>query len=217
MNCTLFSCVFLFAACAAYGSQMSQTIALKMVQASLATAMSYLSVVWGILSGYFVFSEVGHKLLSPKHMHECSSHQRFMYIEIVCIWRELMHLPQCENDHNMYTCRITSGKANCSADNMHACMLACTMQTLSNALQVPNALSLGGACLVCSCTIVLGFAEHISHANTRPQTQMHWWQKAGSWAGRMQYVFSSTMVALWRRCSGQHDMYESIAGKEVNM
>lgn len=46
------------AACSAYGSQMSQTIALKMVHASLATAMSYLSVVWGILSGYLVFSEV---------------------------------------------------------------------------------------------------------------------------------------------------------------
>ena len=37
---------------------MSQTIALKMVEASLATAMSYLSVVWGIMSGYLVFSEV---------------------------------------------------------------------------------------------------------------------------------------------------------------
>lgn len=37
---------------------MSQTVALKMVHASLATAMSYLSVVWGILSGYLVFGEV---------------------------------------------------------------------------------------------------------------------------------------------------------------
>ena len=46
------------AGCAAYGSQKSQTIALKMVEASLATAMSYLSVVWGILSGYLVFHEV---------------------------------------------------------------------------------------------------------------------------------------------------------------
>ena len=42
----------------AYGSQMSQTIALKLVDASLATAMSYLSVVWGIMSGYLVFGEV---------------------------------------------------------------------------------------------------------------------------------------------------------------
>lgn len=46
------------AGCAAYGSQMSQTIALKMVEASLATSMSYLSVVWGMLSGYVVFHEV---------------------------------------------------------------------------------------------------------------------------------------------------------------
>lgn len=42
----------------AYGSQMSQTIALKMTHAPLATAMSYLSVVWGIMSGYLVFGEV---------------------------------------------------------------------------------------------------------------------------------------------------------------
>lgn len=42
----------------AYGSQMSQTIALKMVHVSLATAMSYLSVIWGVMSGYLVFSEV---------------------------------------------------------------------------------------------------------------------------------------------------------------
>lgn len=47
------------AGCAAYGSQMSQTIALKMVETSLASAIeSYLSVVWGILPGYFVFHEV---------------------------------------------------------------------------------------------------------------------------------------------------------------
>ena len=46
------------AGCTAYGSQMSQTIALKMVEASLATAMSYLSVVWGMLTGYFIFTEV---------------------------------------------------------------------------------------------------------------------------------------------------------------
>lgn len=37
---------------------MSQTLALKMVQAPLATALSYLSIVWGILSGFLVFSEV---------------------------------------------------------------------------------------------------------------------------------------------------------------
>ncbi|KAL0034340.1 hypothetical protein WJX77_009880 [Trebouxia sp. C0004] len=48
--------------CAAYGSQLSQTLALKLVEASLATAMSYLSVVWGMLSGYLVFHEVSNKL-----------------------------------------------------------------------------------------------------------------------------------------------------------
>ena len=37
---------------------MSQTLALKKVQAPLATALSYLSVVWGILSGFLVFDEV---------------------------------------------------------------------------------------------------------------------------------------------------------------
>lgn len=100
MNCKLFSCVFLFAACAAYGSQMSQTIALKMVQASSGTAMSYLSVVWGILSGYLVFSEVGHKLLSPKHMHKCSSHQRFMYVKIICV----SYMSSSHNGFSSCTC-----------------------------------------------------------------------------------------------------------------
>ena len=45
---------------------MSQTIALKMVQASLATAMSYLSVVWGILSGYLIFNEVSQQLCNTQ-------------------------------------------------------------------------------------------------------------------------------------------------------
>ena len=46
------------AGCTAYGPQMSQTIALNMVEASLATAMSSLSVVWGMLTGYFIFTEM---------------------------------------------------------------------------------------------------------------------------------------------------------------
>ncbi len=57
------------AGCAAYGSQMSQTIALKMVEASLATAMSYLSVVWGMLSGYLVFHEVCCPVTQILQMH----------------------------------------------------------------------------------------------------------------------------------------------------
>ncbi len=48
---------------------MSQTIALKMVEASLATAMSYLSVVWGMLSGYLVFHEVCCPVTQILQMH----------------------------------------------------------------------------------------------------------------------------------------------------
>jgi len=34
------------------------TAALRLVEASSATAMSYLTVVWGLILGYFFFSEV---------------------------------------------------------------------------------------------------------------------------------------------------------------
>jgi len=34
------------------------TAALRLVEASSATAMSYLTVVWGLILGYFCFSEV---------------------------------------------------------------------------------------------------------------------------------------------------------------
>lgn len=37
---------------------MSLTAALQLVEASAATAMSYLTVVWGLILGYFFFSEV---------------------------------------------------------------------------------------------------------------------------------------------------------------
>lgn len=124
--------LLLLTACSAYGSQMSQTIALKMVHASLATAMSYLSVVWGILSGYFVFSEV------------------------------------------------------------------------------PNALSLGGAFLVCSCTFVLGFAEHMSHANPEPHLQPQWWQRLFSIVSRMSSMVINMANSLWCKCTKKHDMYEQV-------
>ncbi|KAL0034338.1 hypothetical protein WJX77_009880 [Trebouxia sp. C0004] len=60
--------------CAAYGSQLSQTLALKLVEASLATAMSYLSVVWGMLSGYLVFHELYH-CPGPGRAFVCSGNQ----------------------------------------------------------------------------------------------------------------------------------------------
>ena len=42
----------------AYGGQVSLTSALRLVEVSPATAMSYLTVVWGLILGYFVFREV---------------------------------------------------------------------------------------------------------------------------------------------------------------
>lgn len=43
---------------AGYGTQICMTYALKYAKAAPALAMSYLSVVWGLLGGYFVFHEV---------------------------------------------------------------------------------------------------------------------------------------------------------------
>lgn len=42
---------------AGYGTQICMTIALQYCKAAQAIAMSYLSVVWGLLGGYFVFHE----------------------------------------------------------------------------------------------------------------------------------------------------------------
>ena len=47
-----------FAGSCAYGAQVTLTAALRLVEASPATAMSYLTVVWGLILGYFFFSEV---------------------------------------------------------------------------------------------------------------------------------------------------------------
>jgi drug/metabolite transporter (DMT)-like permease len=46
------------AGCFAYGGGVALTAALRLVEASSATAMSYLTVVWGLILGYFFFSEV---------------------------------------------------------------------------------------------------------------------------------------------------------------
>ncbi|KAL3152754.1 hypothetical protein ABBQ38_012341 [Trebouxia sp. C0009 RCD-2024] len=42
----------------AYGGQVCLTSALRLVEASPATAMSYLTVVWGLILGFFIFQEV---------------------------------------------------------------------------------------------------------------------------------------------------------------
>ena len=78
---------------------------------SLATAMSYLFVVWGMLTGYFIFNEV-HSTV------------------------------QCNNWIPMLARLL---------------MLAETTKYHA----IPNKLSLGGALLVCSCTMVLGLAGHM--------------------------------------------------------
>lgn len=47
---------------AGYGTQICMTYALKYAKAAPAIAMSYLSVVWGLLGGYFFFHEVPNTL-----------------------------------------------------------------------------------------------------------------------------------------------------------
>ena len=47
---------------AGYGTQICMTYALKYAKAAPAIAMSYLSVVWGLLGGYFFFQEVPNTL-----------------------------------------------------------------------------------------------------------------------------------------------------------
>lgn len=42
----------------AYGGQVCLTTALLLVEAAPVTAMSYLTVVWGLILGFFVFREV---------------------------------------------------------------------------------------------------------------------------------------------------------------
>lgn len=48
----------LIAGLAGYGTQICMTYALKFAKAAPAIAMSYLSVVWGLLGGFFFFHEV---------------------------------------------------------------------------------------------------------------------------------------------------------------
>ncbi|DBA96422.1 TPA: hypothetical protein ACH3X1_015318 [Trebouxia sp. C0004] len=126
--------LLLLTGCAAYGSQLSQTLALKLVEASLATAMSYLSVVWGMLSGYLVFHEVSNKL------------------------------------------------------------------------------SLGGASLVCSCTIVLALAEHLSAAETNQQPV--WWHKA--WTKLVDWSANCTrrLACSWHTWHRNRALYERVDGND---
>lgn len=53
---------------AGYGTQICMTYALKYSKAAPALAMSYLSVVWGLLGGFFFFHEV--TFLSPLNQNQ---------------------------------------------------------------------------------------------------------------------------------------------------
>ena len=62
--------LFLMTGICAYGGQVTLTTALRLVEAAPATAMSYLTIVWGILLGFVVFQEVnvsGHVEHAAKH------------------------------------------------------------------------------------------------------------------------------------------------------
>ncbi len=131
-----------------------------MVQASLATAMSYLSVVWGILSGYLVFSEV---------------------MFCAAAWLAILIQKYCGTP-----------VGHTSRTNM------------ISAMQVPNLLSLGGALLVCSCTLVLGLAEHKSAGQ-----QSRWLQQVCTSA-------QNYSASVWLRYTGEKAIYGRIATEELD-
>ncbi len=74
-------------------------------------------------------------------------------------------------------------------------------------VQVPNVLSLGGAGLVCSCTLVLGFAEHMSPTRSEAPAQPYW-----SWPVTKQArsLNSNWATGLWHKLSRQHNAYEQL-------
>jgi len=72
---------------------------------------------------------------------------------------------------------------------------------------VPNLLSLGGASLVCSCTFVLGFAEHMSPTNSEAPAQPYW---CWSVTKQARSLNSNWATGLWQKLSRQHDAYEQL-------
>ncbi len=74
-----------------YGAQISLTYGLRSAKAAPAIATSYLSVVWGVLAGYFLFKEVRHPVVaelapSPSDTSylrlKCCTNGREMFTEI---------------------------------------------------------------------------------------------------------------------------------------
>ena len=84
-------------------------------------------------------------------------------------------------------------------------------------VQVPDAMSLGGAILVCSCTFVLGFAEHMATVKPEASAQPHWWWKACFVPNNARFFISNLAAALWHKCSKQQDAYEQVTGDEIEI
>ena len=78
---------------------------------------------------------------------------------------------------------------------------------VKHCVQVPNLLSLGGACLVCSCTFVLGFAEHMSTKKPQASAQPHW---CWSVTEQARSLNSNCASGPWHKFSRQHNAYEQL-------
>ena len=74
--------MFLLAGLAGYGTQICMTYALKFAKAAPAIAMSYLSVVWGLLGGFFFFHEVR---LNTQTCPELSKGFSLLHLQSACV------------------------------------------------------------------------------------------------------------------------------------
>ena len=75
-------------------------------------------------------------------------------------------------------------------------------------MQVSNKLSLGGASLVCSCTVVLALAEHLSAAKTNQQSA--WWHKAWTKFVDWSADYTRRLVCFWHACHRNRALYERV-------
>lgn len=69
-------------------------------------------------------------------------------------------------------------------------------------VQIPNVLSFVGALLVCSCTLVLGTAEHLS------AEQPHWLRQVCTLAQKHS-------TSIWHKCTKKRVLYEPIATEDL--
>ena len=72
----------------AYGGQFTLTTALRLVEAAPATAMSYLTVVWGLLLGVLVFQEV-----NPHHVCCFAVAMSHINTEVCRVWKDVPMKP----------------------------------------------------------------------------------------------------------------------------